>query len=108
VANGSTTASAGNVYRYDFENRLIALNAGTPNSVTFVYDGDGNRVAKTVGGSTTKFLVDANNPTGYAQIVEETVGGNVTRVYVYGHSLICQTQLISGNWVTSFFGMDDP
>jgi hypothetical protein len=29
-----------------------------------VYDGDGNRVAKTVGGVTTQYLVDELNPTG--------------------------------------------
>ncbi|HEV8486394.1 MAG TPA: RHS repeat-associated core domain-containing protein, partial [Blastocatellia bacterium] len=105
-ANGSTTASGSNTYRYDFENRIVALNAGTLNPVTFVYDGDGNRVAKTVGGVTTKFLVDTNNPTCYAQVVEEIVGGATQRAYVHGHSLISQTQLISGNWVTSFYGYD--
>ena len=51
-------------------------------------------------------MVDANNPTGYAQVVEETVGGNVQRVYVHGPSLISQTRLISSNWVTIFYGMD--
>ena len=108
--NGSTTASGGNAYRYDFENRIIALNAGTPSTVTFVYDGDGIRVAKTVGTGasavTTKFLVDTNSPTGYAQVVEEIVGANVQRAYVRGHSLINQSQLIAGSWATSFYGMD--
>ena len=32
-------------------------------AVTMVYDGDGNRVAETVGGSTTKYLVDTLNST---------------------------------------------
>jgi RHS repeat-associated protein len=105
-ANGSTIGSGGNVYQYDFENRLIALNPGTANEVSFVYDGDGNRVAKTVDGVTTKFLVDTNSPTGYAQVAEEIVSGSVQRVYVHGHSLISQTQLISGNWATSFYGFD--
>ena len=45
-ANRSTISSGGNVYRYDFENRIIALNPGTPNAVTFLYDGDGNRVSR--------------------------------------------------------------
>jgi hypothetical protein len=36
-----------------------------------VYDGEGNRVRKTVAGVTTLFLVDDQNPTGYAQAVEE-------------------------------------
>jgi hypothetical protein len=33
-----------------------------------VYDGDGNRVSETVGGVTTKFLVDDLNPTGLPQV----------------------------------------
>jgi RHS repeat-associated protein len=94
------------VYQYDFENRLIALNPGTANQVTFLYDGDGIRVSKTVGGVTTKFLVDTNSPTGYAQVVEETVGGNVQRAYVHGHALISQTQLINSNWTMAFYGFD--
>jgi RHS repeat-associated protein len=74
--------------------------------VRFVYDGDGNRVAKTVSGVTTKFLVDTNNPTGYAQVVEEIVNGVVNRVYVYGHMRVSQQQVISSNWVASFYGYD--
>jgi RHS repeat-associated protein len=104
--NGNTTSSSGNGYLYDFENRLLKLNAGTAGEVSFVYDGDGNRVSKTVGGVTTKYLVDTNNPTGYAQVVEEIVSGNVQRVYVYGHTRISQQQLIGGNWLASFYGYD--
>src|ERR1044071_5388353 len=47
-----------------FENRLKSMKGGT---VTMVYDDDCNRVAKTVGGVTTRFLVDDLDPTGYAQ-----------------------------------------
>lgn len=102
-SNGNTTTSAGKTYVYDFENRIKSVNSG---QIVFVYDGDGNRVAKTVGGVTTRFLVDANSPTGYAQVVEEIVGSNVQRVYEHGHSLISQTQLISSNWTTCFYGYD--
>jgi RHS repeat-associated protein len=50
--------------------------------------------------------VDTNNPTGYAQVVEEMVSGNVQRVYVYGHARLSQQQLIAGNWQASFYGYD--
>ncbi len=53
-ADRNTTTSGGNSYAYDFENRLLSENAG---AVTIVYDGDGNRVAKTGSGVTTKYLV---------------------------------------------------
>ena len=102
-ANGNTTVSNGNAYQYNFENRLTSLNGG---AVTFVYDGDGNRVAKTVGGVTIKYLVDTNNHTGHAQVVEELVSSSVRRTYTYGHDLISQTQLINNTWTTHFYGYD--
>ncbi len=43
-----------------------------------VYDGDGNRVAKTVNGVTTHYLVDDLNPTGYPQVVEELSGAGTS------------------------------
>jgi len=105
-ANGETIASSGNTYRYDFEGRLLALNPGTPGEVRYVYDGDGNRVAKTENGVTTSYLVDTMNPTGYAQVVEELVGGAVVRQYSYGLDLISQRQLFDNQWSTSFYLYD--
>jgi len=89
-ANGNTKASSGNNYSYDFENRLTSLITHDSSLITFLYDGDGNRVAKTVGGVTTNYLVDTNNHTGYAQVVEELQGGTVVRQFTYGHDLISQ------------------
>ena len=88
-ANGNTTGSDGHTYAYDFENRLVSYDGG---AVTMVYDGDGNRVAKTVGGVTTNYLVDDRNLTGYAQVLEEIVGGAVQRKYTYGLDLISQNR----------------
>lgn len=102
-ANGNTKLSAGVRYAYDWENRLTEVNNG---AVAYAYDGDGNRVSKTVGGVTTSYLVDANNPTGYAQVVEELQGGAVVRQYTYGHDLISQRQVISGQWSVSYYGYD--
>ena len=51
--------------------------------MTIAYDCDGNRVAKTVGGVTTRYLVDDLNPTGYLQVLEEVVGwGGADEVHV--------------------------
>jgi RHS repeat-associated protein len=102
-ANGNTTNSNGVDYRYDFENHLKEVGGG---AVQYVYDGDGNRVAKTVNGITTRYLVDSLNPTGYAQVVEELQGGQVVRQYTYGHDLISQRQQVGGQWQTSFYGYD--
>ncbi len=100
-ADGNTTNSLGVASSYDFENHLIQKGG-----VTVVYDGDGNRVAETVGGATTNYLVDTQNPTGYAQVVDELVSGAVTRTYSYGLERISEKQTISGTATTSFYGYD--
>jgi hypothetical protein len=64
--------------------------------------GLGNRV----GGTTTKYLVDSLNPTGYAQVIDELVGGAVTRTYAYGLQRISENQKISGTQTASFYGYD--
>jgi RHS repeat-associated protein len=99
--NGNTISSGGISYVYDFENRLLMRGL-----VTIVYDGDGNRVSETVGGVTTKYLVDDLNPTGLPQVVEELVNGSLTRTYTYGLNLISENQLIGGTWTPSFYLYD--
>ncbi len=100
-ADGNTTNSLGVPSSYDFENHLIQKGA-----VTVVYDGDGNRVAETVGGATTNYLVDTQNPTGYAQVVDELQSGTVTRTYSYGLERINENQVLNSAWTASFYGYD--
>ena len=91
--NGNTLVSGARTFKYDFENRLKSMtNSAKGASATIIYDGDGNRVAKTVNGTTTKYLVDDLNPTGYAQVVEEIGTGGVQRTYTYGLQRISQNQ----------------
>ncbi len=60
------------------------------------YDGDGNRVSETNGGSGTNtfYLLDDRNPSGYAQVLEEWTVTSTTKtlskVYNYGLNLISQ------------------
>jgi YD repeat-containing protein len=100
-ANGNVTSANGNAYQYDSQNELVGMNGG---AVRLVYDGDGNRVAKTVNGVTTRYLVDDLNPTGYAQVVEET--GAVNRTYTYGLQRISENQIVNNTWTPSFYGYD--
>ncbi len=100
-ADGNTVNSLGTANAYDFENHMI-----THGGVTIVYDGDGNRVSETVGGVTTNYLVDAQNPTGYAQVVDELQSGTVTRTYGYGLERIDENQLLNSAWAPSFYGYD--
>jgi YD repeat-containing protein len=109
--NGNTTKEAnGNNYTYDSQNHMISMTNGST-VVTMIYDAFGNRVAKTVNGVTTQYLVDDLNPTGYPQVIEELSGpigaGVVTRTYTYGLQRISQL-LASGNstWTPSFYVYD--
>src|SRR5438093_11341331 len=70
------------------------------------YDGDGNRSSETAGGTTTKYLVDALNPTGLPQVVDETINGAVSRTYAYGLQRINENQLVGSTWTPSFYGYD--
>jgi hypothetical protein len=79
-ANGNTKTSSSVHYSYDFEDRLLSTSLG----LTFVYYGDGNRVARTEGGGTTRFLEDDLTPTWYAQVTEEVANGPVVAKYAYG------------------------
>ena len=99
--NGNTISSAGTSNTYDFENRML-----THGAVTLVYDGDGNRVSETAGGTTTKYLVDSLNPTGLPQVMDEKVSGTVTRTYAYGLQRISEEQKIGSTWMPSFYGYD--
>ena len=105
-ANGNTTTSGGKTFTYDSENHMTSMTAnGTV--VTMVYDAFGNRVAKTVNGVTTQYLVEDDvNPTGLPQVVEETVNGAVTRSYTYGLERISEAQPIQGAWTPSFYEYD--
>ncbi len=116
--NGNTLTAPGfgmtQADQYDYENRLVRRTENGK-TVTIVYDGDGQRVKKTVTTATntvtTRFLVDTVNPTGYAQVLEEHVSLNaqpstLNRVYSYGHDLISQDRVDGPGWTVSFYGYD--
>lgn len=103
---------------YDWRNRLIRREKSDGTIIEIVYDGFGDRVKKTVSGlssqpsslETTWFLVDRNNLTGYAQVVEEKGQGDELQViYTYGLDLISQDRRDddgSGNFTQSFYLYD--
>ena len=80
--------------------------ANGTDTISYVYDGDGNRVTKNANGVITRYLTDSNNPTGYVQVVEELSGAYaVVKRYAYGHDLISQTDA-SGSAGTHYFSYD--
>jgi hypothetical protein len=69
---------------------------------TMVYDGDGYRAQKIIGGVTTNFVTASVNPTGYAQVVAENFFGSGThdsaRYFVYGlEGISQQRQFVANN-----------
>ncbi len=76
-------------YTWDTENHLLAANTGT-HQLQYQYNADGVRVAATVDGQETRYLVDANRP--YAQVLEEYNATGTQVSYVYGQSLLSQTR----------------
>ena len=102
-ADGNVTETGGKTFTYDSQNELTSINGG---AVSIQYDGDGNRVVETASGVTTKYLVDDLNPTGYAQVVEETVNGAPEREYTYGLQRIDEDQIVNSDWTPSYFGYD--
>jgi len=55
AGNALTCAGSTNSYVYDAENRVVS-----GGSAAFAYDGDGRRVSKTVGSTTTTYVYDAS------------------------------------------------
>jgi RHS repeat-associated protein len=97
-ANGNLLngGAGGNVY--DFENRLVQAGG-----VQIVYDGDGNRVQETAGGTSTFYVVADINPTGYPQVVQEqTPDGAFLKDYIWGLDLLRSD--VSGG--STYYGHD--
>ncbi|MGB0743337.1 MAG: LamG-like jellyroll fold domain-containing protein [Opitutales bacterium] len=121
-SNGNTTSSASYAEpaitladHYDWRNRLIRRERSDGTVIEVVYDGNGDRVRKNVQTSplelpiSTFYLVDRNNLTGYAQVVEEiTQGGAVQVIYSYGLDLISQDRYDAStdSWTQSFYHYD--
>lgn len=101
--NGNTRANGANTFAYGAENRLTNFNNA---SASYVYNGNGLRVRKTVGGTSTLYLRDDRNPAGYAQAFEEaTVTGSVTNlavIYLVGLDLVSQNRSVT----VSYCGYD--
>ena len=64
---------------YDLFNRMVKYTKGT-DVYTYTYNGDGQRLSKTVNGVTTEFTWD-----GMDMILESS--GSTTSIYVYGNGI---------------------
>jgi len=105
---GDTTGTGGNTFTYDIVSKLTGatLVSPTAESISLTYDGDANLVQKTVNGVATTYLIDTNNISGYAQIIEAKTNGALTDVFNYGTSgIVSQGHVPTGT--TVYFGKDE-
>ena len=89
IVNGETTQTL----EWNAKGELIAVEAtenGETGRIAFEYDHNGIRVAITVNGEETRFLIDNHQQT-FAQVIEEyQPGGEMIASYTYGHDLLSQ------------------
>lgn len=81
------------IYGYNVQGRLDTVNNGSSaTTTTYEYSDDGIRVAQQVGTAEKQlFLIDNQNPTGYAQVIEErALSMAVERAYLLGHDVLAQ------------------
>jgi RHS repeat-associated protein len=85
-SNGNMTVKGTDTFTYDYEDRLIQSYIGGINS-QYGYDGVGNRLLKTEGGVTKRYILDLNGR--LSKVLAETdSSGTLTVYYVYGLGLI--------------------
>ena len=81
-ANGNLLSDGVNSYAYNHANRLVSV-TGASNTVTFQYNGQGDRLRETVNGIATDFTMDLN-----AGLTQALSDGTYT--YLYGVGRIAQ------------------
>ncbi|WP_395714456.1 RHS repeat-associated core domain-containing protein [Reyranella sp.] len=78
-ANGNLTGDGTYTYGYDSENRLVSA-SGASNIASYAYDGRGRRKRRTVNGTTTISVTDADN----REVLEyDGSNGAILRWYAY-------------------------
>jgi len=83
---GNLSGFGGNTFTFDYANRLTGATIGGIN-YSYLYDGFGNRIARTQGGVQTKYVLDVNGD--MSDVLAETdSSGNIQNYYIYGHGLI--------------------
>ncbi len=95
-ANGNTVYADGQTLQYDWQDRLVGTQNGG-NTVSFVYDADGNRIQKIANGQVTSYLPETVFAP-YAQVAEEREGltGRLTARYDLGIDLARVDRFVAG------------
>lgn len=84
---GRISGLGGDSYSYNDRDQVTGIIGA--HSASYIYNGAGHRLARTLGVDTTRFVIDANRS--LPEVLTETDGaGNVLRHYVYGYGLVSQ------------------
>jgi RHS repeat-associated protein len=98
-SNGNTTSDGTSTLGYDAENRLTSASK-TGMTASYTFDGRGRRKAKTVNGTTTVFVTDADN----REVLEyDGNSGAILRWYAYGlgsNDVLAQMDVSGGTRLT--------
>ena len=85
-ANGNTTARGADTFTFDARDRLVATQIAGVAS-TYRYDGLGNRLERTAGGATTRYMIDSNGS--LSRVLAETDATDALNTYyIQGRGLI--------------------
>jgi RHS repeat-associated protein len=103
-ANGNVIAVGDKIFSYDGSNRLTRV-SGAKFNLAISYNEEGERVAKTVNGVTTQFLV-AKDELGLSRVWAEVENGELSRRYTHGHQLICQEIAQNGKLEVYYYVYD--
>ncbi|MBF0371372.1 MAG: RHS repeat protein, partial [Magnetococcales bacterium] len=81
--NGNREGSSdGNSYAFNSADWLDSATTGGE-TISYTYDGFGNRIARTIGGTTTRYVLDLNGS--MSRVLEETdTSGHVSHFYIHG------------------------
>lgn len=93
-ADGRLTAdvsgSAAIQYAYNARDLITRVTQGGTLTDSYVYDGDGRRVARISGGQTTRYVLDPTGGDVYSVLAETDGSNQVLRYYLYGEGLVSQ------------------
>jgi RHS repeat-associated protein len=102
TAPGSGTITEQHTFTYDVMGRMVSTiidktgSGGAVTTTTYQYNANGLRVSETTGSETRTYLFDLNNPTGFAQAIEEHLNGTLDKTYTLGHDVIAQHDSTNG------------
>ncbi|MCI5044775.1 MAG: RHS repeat-associated core domain-containing protein [Aquisalinus sp.] len=100
-ANGNlSTGRGGASYSHNSDNQLVSASVSST-AVSYAYDARGRRVAKTVGGVTTRYV-----HAGDMEIAETDGAGTITMRYIPGPGVDQRVAMVAANGDTHFYHAD--